>query len=377
MTAILVFTGNAGPGIAQAAGATALHAAEAGHRTLLFSLGPAHSFGALLDASLSGDPSEVAPRLDALALDSLADLAAAWERGRGTMPAQLARVGGDELPLLPGLEAFFGLLRLRDLAPRYDRVVVDAGPHDLLLRTLGLPDGLRWAVRLLFGLDRGPGRSSASVGRALLPTSFIPTDTLDRVQEMRVEAERLRALLTASDSASARYVLRPDAPALEEARLAVAALQLHGLAVPALLAGPLLPGELAAARLAALAEHQATLLAEARALWPTRPLLRFDLGTVAHGLAALHETGRQLYGDQQDVVAPASAPIAERVAGAPGIAIDLPAVPKSALRLTLSGDEMIVQVGPYRRHILMPEGLRNTSGIKATRDGDRLIVRPR
>src|SRR4051794_29033208 len=154
MTHILVYTGNAGPGIAIAAAATALHTAEQEHKTLLLSLGGAPSLGALLGVPISGVPSEVAPHLDALAIDPLADLAATWDQGRASMPAQLAQVGGDELPLLPGLEAFFGLLRLRDLAPHYERVVVDAGPHDLLLRALALPDSLRWGVRLLFGLDR-------------------------------------------------------------------------------------------------------------------------------------------------------------------------------------------------------------------------------
>src|SRR5689334_3643048 len=183
MAHTLVFTGSAGPGIALAAAATALHAADGGGRTLLLSLGPAHSLGALLDLPLTGEPREVAPRLDALALDALADLAAAWERGRARMPARLAQIAGDELPLPPGLEMSFGLLRLRDLAPRYDLVVVDAGPHDLLLRALAIPDGLRWATRLAIGLDRGPGRSAESLGRALLPTSLIPPETIGGIQE--------------------------------------------------------------------------------------------------------------------------------------------------------------------------------------------------
>jgi arsenite-transporting ATPase len=377
MTTTLVFTGNAGPGIAIAAAATALHAADAGRTTLLLGLGTAHSLDGLLGAQLGGEPQEIAARLHALALDAPAELAAIWEQSRARMPAQLAQVAGDELPLPPGLEMFFGLLRLRDLAPRYDLVIVEAGPHDMLLRALALPDGLRWGVRLLFGLDRGPGRSPASIGRALLPTTFIPTDALDRIQETRVEAERVRALLTAPGASSARYVLRPDRPALDEARLAVAALQLHGLAVPVLVGGPLLPADVTDRRLTPLAEQQASLLAEAGALWPTRALPRFGL-PVGVGLAALREAGEQIStNDNSNVVElAASAPIREEWDGAPAVAIDLPALPKSALQLTLSGDELIMRVGPYRRHILLPERLRG-AGIKATREGDWVIVRRR
>jgi anion-transporting ArsA/GET3 family ATPase len=376
MTTTLLVTGNAGPGIAIAAAATALRAADMGHRTLLLGLGPTHSLAALLDVALGDAPQEIAPRLDALALDAPRELGAAWERGRARLPSLLADIAGDELPIPPGLEMFLGLPRLRDLAPQYALTVIDAGPHDMLLRMLALPDGLRWAVRLLFGLDRGPGRSAASVGRALLPTSFIPSDVLDQVQELRVAADQARAFLTAGGTFAARYVLRPDHVALAEAQLAVPALQLHGLSVAALIAGPLLPDGVADPRLAPLISQQAALLAEARALWPGRPLRPFDLPS-GQGLAALRPVGEQTSEESWgSLTAPASAPIAEELAGAPAIAIELPGMPKNALQITLSGDELIVRVGPYRRHILLPEGLRGAS-IRATREGDRLIVRRR
>jgi arsenite/tail-anchored protein-transporting ATPase len=372
MTTTLVFTGSAGPGIAIAAAATALRAADAGQRTLLISLGSAVGLGTLLEAELTGEPRIVAPHLDALAIDAPAELAAAWERSRDQAPGQLPRIAGDELPLPPGLELLFGLLRLRELAPRYDMALVDAGPHDTLLRALAVPDGLRWATRLLLGLDRGPGRSPASVGRAVLPTSFMPAETLDRIQETRVVAEHARdALLT---SGVTHYVLRPDEVALAEARLAVPALQLHGLAVAALLAGPLLPGG-AGPRLAPLLERQRALLTDAVASWPTRPLLRFDL-PLGSGLGALREIGAQLAMTQGSATLDAPAPIAEQLAGEPAIVVELPGMPKGALRITLSGDELILQVGPYRRHILLPEALRGSS-IKATREGERVIVRRR
>jgi anion-transporting ArsA/GET3 family ATPase len=374
MADIIVFTGSAGPGIAAAAAASALRAAADGRRALLISAEPAPSLGALLGASLGPTPTEVAPRCDALAIDGLAELAALWERGRSHLPAgSAAPVAGDELPLLPGLELAFGLLRLRELAPRYDVVLLDAGPHDPLLRALAAPDGLRWAVRLLLGLDRGAGRSSASLGRALLPTTFIPSEMYDGAQDTRVRVEQLRDTLTAPGAAAACYVLRPDRPALEAARLAVPALQLHGLAVAAIAVGPLLPAGLAGTPLADLAGAQAQVCAEARAAWPGRELREFGLAD-AHDRAGLDRVGLALAGAGAARRPP---PIASEWAGAPAVAIELPGLPKGALQLTLSGDELIVRVGGYRRHILLPETLRGISAIKATREGEHLVVRKR
>ncbi|HEU5101579.1 MAG TPA: ArsA-related P-loop ATPase [Roseiflexaceae bacterium] len=371
MTKILVFTGSVGPDIAIAAAASAVHAASQGRRTLLLSLRSAASLGALLGASVGAAPAAIAPNLQALALDVPGDLATVWEQNRARLPAPLGQIAGDELPLLPGLEMLFGLLRLRDLASRYDLVALDAGPHDLLLRALGLPDGLRWVVRQLFGLDRGPGRSSASVARAALPTSLLPADALGSIQDMRVQAEQLRGLLNAP-SAAARYVLRPDLAAMEEARLAIPAMQLHGLAVSALIGGPLLPQGLEQTPLAALADAQAAILAQVVAEWPNRPVVRLPLHAGTPDLAALGGLGAGLAGDASVELVP----IAETWQGEPAIAIELPGLPKNALQLALSGDELIVRIGAYRRHLLLPERLRG-GAIRATREGEYLIVRKR
>src|SRR4029453_19000693 len=98
MTTALIFTGSAGPGIALAAAATALHAA-AGRRTLLIGLGSAAAYGALLEAELTGEPQTITPQLDALAIDAPAELAALWMRNRDRAPGQLASIRGGEPPL--------------------------------------------------------------------------------------------------------------------------------------------------------------------------------------------------------------------------------------------------------------------------------------
>ena len=50
---ILLFTGKGGVGKTTTAAATALHCADAGHRTIVLSTDPAHSLGDALDIDLS------------------------------------------------------------------------------------------------------------------------------------------------------------------------------------------------------------------------------------------------------------------------------------------------------------------------------------
>lgn len=374
MPTTLIFTGAGGPSIAIAAAATALHAASATNRTLLMSIGHAPGMGKLLGSSIGHAPSQIAPHLDVLLIDPLVELADTWQHNRQHLPASAVAIAGDELPLFPGMEMLFGLMRLHALAPAYQTIVLDAGPHDILLRALAAPDALRWAVRLIVGLDRGPGKSAASQSRALVPLTLIPNDAYAGVQDVRVYVEQLRDTLIAPGATALRYVLRPDAPALADAQIAVPALQLHGLAVQAIVAGPLLPEALAGTALGGALALQNQLLAEAHASWPARPLARFDLDNEQVGLAALRRQGKQLAATP---IGPATPPITPTWQGAPAVAIALPGLPKGALQLTISGDELIVRVGPYRRHILLPEALRGGANIKATREGEYLVVRRR
>lgn len=371
----LIFTGPAGV-TSRAAAATAAIAAARGTATLLASVGPSHPLTTITGGAGRDEPHPLAPYLDAWLLDPLTNIASAWSALAGANAAQLS---GDELPLLPGADLFLAVMRLRELAPRYKLVCVDAGPPDGLLRALAVPDSVRWGVRLLLGLDRGPGRSSASVARAIVPTGLIPfpMEWTGALQEARVRLEQLRDETIDPQRTHVCYVLRPDRAGLEEARVALPALQLFGLAVERIAAGPLLDTGLAAAGLDELLAEQDAVISEAAALWPGRDMLRLPLMGMAGDLDALTNLGAALYGGAAPQMGAATAPV--RVAGPPEpqVAIDLPGLPREALGLTMSGDELIVRVGPYRRHLLLPEELRGVSAIRATKQGDTLVVRPR
>ncbi len=377
MTMILIFVGSSGGATATAAAATAAAAAAAGRRSLIASVGPSHSVGPLLGAGPSGTPQRVAEGLDLWALDALEDLGAVWGelRGRlGGMPG--ASLGGEELPVIPGSDLFLSVARLRRLAASYDLICVDAGHHDALLRALGVPDTFRWALRLLLGLDRDPGRSSASMARAMLPSALIPFEWTGQVQEARVRLERLRDETVDPAQTRVRYVLRPDRSGLEEATLALPALQLFGLSVEQIIVGPLLPSGHAA--LGALVAEQRQVLADAALAWGGLPLRQLDAAATPGGVPGLAAIGAALYAEGGLLPgAPAEPPL--RLVGPPDphVAIDLPGLRREALGLTLSGDELIVRAGPYRRHILLPEGMRGGAAIRAARQGDTLIIRPR
>lgn len=372
---MLIFTGAESSATALTTAATAAAAARLGTRTLLASVGPAHSVPALRPHP---EPQPLAPNLDGWALDALGDLASFWNAVRARAGNGIAGIAGDELPIIPGSDLFLAVARLRQLGAPYELVCVDAGAHGALLRALAVPDTFRWSLRLLFGLDRGPGRSSASVARAMVPGSLLPFEWLGQVQQARADLEQLRDATIDPTSTRVRYVVRPDATGLNDARIAVPALHLFGLAVETLILGPFLPADQVSGLLSDLSAEQRQVRAETATVWPNHPLLTFPLGPTPVTPPAFAALGAAIYADGSPLpAADSAAPISVTGAPDPSMAISLPGLQREDLGLTLSGDELIVRAGPYRRHVLMPDALRGAGTIKATRQGDTLIVRPR
>ena len=369
----VLFTGPTGT-TALAAAATAATAAAGGSRVLLASIGPAHPVATLAGVPSSALLQTLTPGFDLWCLDPLTELATVWNSLWAPRVSPLAE---DELPLIPGSDLFLAIAYLHRRQTTYDLVCVDGGPPEALLRALGFPDIFRWLVRLMIGLDRGPGRSSASVAQAVIPTGLLPfpMEWLSRVQDARVLVERLREELTAPATTQVRYVFNPNRGSLTDALLNLPALQLFGLAVESLIAGPLLP---TLPGLEALVAEQVATIDEAGTIFHGHPIYRLPATATPGNVAALTLLGKQIYnGDSPLPGPPRSLPLELAGPPAPHVILDLPGLPREALGLTLSGDELIVRVGPYRRYLLLPEGLRGINAIKASRQGEKLIIRSR
>jgi arsenite/tail-anchored protein-transporting ATPase len=372
----LIFTGSSGAN-ALATATTAAAAAAVGARVLLMSVGPAHPVAALVGKAPIATPQPLGTGLDLWCLEPLEGLSTVWEAIRPTGGGGAAVVG-DELPIIPGSDLFLAVTELQKIGSGYDLVCVDAGPPELLLRSLGAPDSFRWVVRVLIGLDRGPGRSSASVARAVIPTGLlpIPSEWTGRIQDARAAFERLRDAMVAPTAAQVRYVLTPDRAGLAGARLNIPALQLFGLAVECLVSGPMLPR--GTPGLEALVEEQSAVINEAGTIWHGHAVYGLASTATPDGVEQLAAMGARLYASDSPLPGPPPAPpISMRGPPEPAIVLDLPGVPREVLGLTLSGDELIVRIGPYRRHLLLPEGLRGMTAIRAARQGEQLVISQR
>src|SRR5579875_1523859 len=246
---IVLFTGKGGVGKTTAASATALRLADRGMKTLLLSTDIAHSLQDALGVPLTGEPTEVAPSLWAVQIDTQSRFEAAWRDVQNFLVDMLAKGGvdpitADELTVLPGVDEVLALLAVRELALQgdWDALIVDCAPTAETLRLLALPEALTWYLQKVFPAHRRIATGIRPIATMLGRGDVIPPDNIfEALLRLNDDLAAVRQLLADPAVTSVRLVLTPEAVVAAEARRTFTALALYGYAVDLVVANRVFP----------------------------------------------------------------------------------------------------------------------------------------
>jgi arsenite-transporting ATPase len=303
-TRVLLFTGKGGVGKTTLAAATAVRAAELGHRTLILSSDPAHSLSDALDTRLGPEPISVAQELEAQEIDLYYSMQKHWGNIRSLLLSVLRwqgvrEVAAEEMAALPGMSEGAALLWLDQLyrSGAYDLIVVDSAPTGETLTLLTLPQVTEWWVKRAIPFQRAAIRTA---GFAVRKASGVPVDlAYQELEALVAQLEAVRDVLTDPDRSSIRLVVNPEKMVLEEGRRAFAYLQLYGYGIDAVLVNRILPEEGVGEALRGYVESQRGYLDEIEASFAPLPILRAPhQGREVFGVPMLRALGRTLYGDR-------------------------------------------------------------------------------
>jgi arsenite-transporting ATPase len=383
----ILYTGKGGVGKTSVAAATALEAARCGKKVLVMSTDPAHSLSDVFDAGVGPVPKEMAPGLFAQEMDYGYLLEEYWAEIQEYVTTFFEWQGTDslaaeELAMLPGMDELFGLLMVRRHHKEnlYDALILDAAPTGETLRLLSLPDQMSWYIQKVFPVQRRVARAIrpfARRGPRSLPP--LPEDSffgaLQRFYEAVVGVEDI---LTDPENASVRLVVNAEKMVIAEARRAYTYLNLYDYQVDAVVVNRLLPDTISDPYFDKWREAQKGHLADIEDSFSPIPIFKARLfEREMYGQEALSALAEEVFGEEESLRVFFRGATHEIVASNGGyeVVFNLPLLEKGNVDLSKKGAELLVQVGGYKRNVLLPNSMARLKAAGARIEDDKLRVR--
>ncbi|MGD2102361.1 MAG: TRC40/GET3/ArsA family transport-energizing ATPase [Acidimicrobiia bacterium] len=381
---IVLVTGKGGVGKTTVAAATALAAADAGHRTIVTSTDPAHSLSDALTVQLESEPTPVVDGLDGQQIDTQRQLDRHWGSIRDQLMNVLdwggaAGIEAEEFLVFPGMDELFALLEVNRHARsgRYDVLIVDCAPTAETLRLLSLPEVLSWYFEKVLPTERRVMRAARPLLNRLTNLPVPEDEVFSAAQTVFDSVEGVRELMSQPEITTARLVVNPEKMVIDEARRTYSYLGLFGYGVDGVVVNRVLPDLVEDPyfeRWRAIQKGHLDAVDDAFAGVPRLRLRLFDDEMV--GVDRLRVMASELYGDR-DVVDDFVATTPFRVVEGEDsltMKLDVPFFEKSELDVYRHGHELYIQLGSYRRSFLLPDALHRREVTRARLEEGTLLI---
>jgi len=382
---VILFTGKGGVGKTTIAAATATRAAELGHRTLVISTDAAHSLGDSFDRQLSNSPIKISGNLWAQEISILTEIAQNWKTIQEYMASFFRSTGVDdilaeEMAVLPGMDELFGLFHIHkaNQSGKYDCLVVDCAPTGQTSRLLSFPEVARWWMQKIFPIERKVAKSLRAMKKRTILSIPIPDDSVYvSIQKLFEDIGALSDLLADPKTTSVRIVLNPEKIILEESQRAFTYLNLYSYPVDCIIANRILPNEVKDSYFSGWRKTQTKYMDKVENVFSPLPVLRSKLmRSEIVGYASLERLGKDLYGrdDPMKVFYEENPQRIIKEDDGYAMVLKLPFAKKAHLEVLKNEDQLTIQIGNYRREVLLPGALALLKVGKATFKANELRV---
>jgi len=369
---IILYLGKGGVGKTTVSAATAVRSAALGKRTLVVSTDLAHSLADCLNTPLSSEPQELATNLWGQEVNALDEMRRGWGKLQDSMSKILRKRGIDsvmaeELALIPGMDEIVSLINIYRNAREgnFDVVVIDAAPTGETVRLLSMPDTFQWYAGRIMNLQSGTLNLARPLIKAFLPSAEI----LDAIQALSERVKVLREALSDPTISSYRPVVNPERMVIKEALRAETYLALFGYPIDAVICNRVIsPGNYQDTFMQEMYANQEKLRQQIHQTFAPLPIWEAPYySREILGIPQLSKLGETIFGEQDPTQVFYKGQIQEitRQGNTYILRLPLPHVEMDKVLMTKKGDEMIVEIGNFKRDITLPSVLANQEATVA------------
>lgn len=385
MKRILIFTGKGGVGKTSVAAAHALKSSQEGTKTLIVSTDMAHNLGDLFNVPVGKEEVQVADNLYALEIDpnyvmekDFKNLMRAFSNMIGSINPEGAEM--DEFTMMPGMDELFALLKIQELYNNsdYQRIIVDCAPTGETLSLLKFPELMCWYMDKFFPIGKVAVRILSPVSKALFKIQLPDHHAMSDIETLYVKLIELQELLKNKEVSSVRLVTIPEKMVVEETKRNYMYMKLYNYNVDGIFINRILPREIGNPFFEEWITIQKKYIAEIEACFDQIPKYYIPwYDTDLLGLAAINRICDDVFAERADlfeIKADIEGEKYEQTENGYDLKLFLPNISKDEVAVNLSGSDVIVKIGNYKRNIPMPNTLRGMAVTSAKFDQNTLVI---
>jgi arsenite-transporting ATPase len=387
---ILLFSGKGGVGKTSLAAATGVKLTQLGYRTLVMSIDPAHSLADSFDLdsglfhATTSDPLPIGNLLSIQELNIQKEIKRHWHQISSYLSSVLRSTGisgieAEELAILPGMEELSAMMYINQYRreQRYDVIVLDAAPTAESMRFISMPTTLDWYMKHIFPFQRNLLKAVRPIANRVAPFELPADSYFVNIRDLFEKLEGVEEIIEDPHTTSVRLVTNPEKMVLRETQRAFVYFSLHGLTVDSVIVNRVLPPEVRDSWFSEWHTSQDKMLQEIEEYFAPVSIKRVPL--FAHevlGKPRLEDLARVLYAEGED---PAAVIRTEKPYtfgkrdGIYEVQMLLPFTAKSEIGVFKKGDELVVEIGSFRRRIGLPRSMSVLLPVRAKLE-DRVLT---
>ncbi len=387
---IIFYTGKGGVGKTTISAATGMKLASLGYKTIVISLDVAHSLRDSFDneghliAQTTEKLIQISENLWIQEINVQEAIVEYWDEVYNYIRSLLNRSGlesmvAEEIAVFPGMEEICALLYINQYVREdaYDVIILDCAPTGESLRFVSIPTTLEWYMSRIFKLERNLAKIAGPIIEAISSVP-IPKDVyFQNIQNLFDKLEGIDTVLTDPKITTVRLVTNPEKIVIKETQRAFMYFCLYGLCIDAVIINRIFPEGIDAKFFEIWKQTQQQYIEEAESYFSDVPIWKVNLfDNQIVGEAGLQKLGDILYPDidPAEKFSDQSPYQFRKVDNTYQLAMQLPFLSKQEVDLTKHGDELIITIGGFKRHVALPRSLASTKAIGAKLTGKQLVI---
>ena len=286
----------------------------------------------------------------------------------------------DEFTMMPGMDELFALLKIQELynTSDYERIIVDCAPTGETLSLLKFPELMCWYMDKFFPIGKVAVRILSPVSKALFKIQLPDHHAMSDIETLYVKLIELQELLKNKEVSSVRLVTIPEKMVVEETKRNYMYMKLYNYNVDGIFINRILPREIGNPFFEEWITIQKKYIGEIEACFDQIPKYYIPwYDTDLLGLDAINRICDDVFAERTDlfeIKADIEGEKYEQTETGYDLKMFLPNITKDEVAVNLSGSDVIIKIGNYKRNIPMPNTLRGMAVTSAKFDQNTLVI---